>query len=424
MEPLKRELGFWRVALSGIGIILGAGIYVLVGKAAGMAGNAVWLSFLIGAVLAALTGLSYAELSALMPRAGAEYTYVRKAFGRFPSFVIGWLIVIGGMLFCSTVSLGFGGYFSALFGVHPMVAAAGLIAACIAVALMGIKHSTTAIVLMTLIEVSGLFIIIAVGVPFLGTVNYLEMPSFAGLMGAAALIFFAFIGFEHITRLSEETKNPTKTIPKALVAALLASTLIYVLVSVSAVGVISWETLALSEAPLAAVGMEAMGSGGLLLLSVIALFSTGNTALLLLIATARVAFDMGRSGSLPHVLGKVDKKRGAPWASTVILGLLAVAFLALGNLETVAGTTNFTVFVTFIAVNASVISMRYRWKARRPFRVPLSIGRFPVLSALGLAFSAALMLSLGIDAIVLGTAVVLSGIVAYAALRKRIIPSA
>lgn len=415
---LRRDLGFWRVTLSGIGIILGAGIYVLVGKAAGLAGNAVWLSFLIGAALAGLTGLSYAELSSLMPRAGAEYVYVRKAFGRFLSFLIGWLIVVGGILFCATVSMGFAGYFSSIFGVHQMLAAAGLIAACVAVGLMGIRFSTTAIVIMTLIEASGLFLIIAIGAPFLGTVNYLEMPSLAGLMGAAALIFFAFIGFEHITRLSEETKRPTKTIPLALMAALAASTLIYVLVSMSAVSVVSWESLAASDAPLAAVGMSALGGGGSLLLSVIALFSTANTALLLLIATSRVAFDMGRSGSLPSVLGKVDKKRGAPWVSTLILGLFAMVSLAFGSIETVAGATNFTVFLTFIAVNASVISLRYRWKASRPFRVPLSIGRFPVLPALGLAFSAALMASLVAEAMVLGVLITLSGLAAYYAFKK------
>lgn len=243
--PLRRELGLIEVTLSGVGIILGAGVYVLIGQAAGLCGNAVWLAFFLAAVMALLTGLSYAELSSLFPRAGAEYDYVKNAFNAQAAFVTGWLVFLSGILAASTVALGFGGYFEALTGVPVLVSALLLLLALTVVLALGIRETVRVAVVSAIIEAAGLVIIIAIGLPRLGTVSYGDLPQgFMGLFAATGLIFFAFQGFESMVKFSEETKNPESTVPKALILALIISLVLYILVALSAVSVAGWQALA------------------------------------------------------------------------------------------------------------------------------------------------------------------------------------
>src|SRR3989338_7416823 len=205
---LHRVLGLFETTLSGIGIIFGAGIYVLVGKAAGIAGVNVWLSFLLAAIVAALTGLSYAELSSMYPKASAEYEYSKNAFGKRAGFLVGWLALIA--------------------------------------------------VLFTLVESAGLVVIVFIGLPYIGKMNLLDFSNFnfTAVFEAPAFIFFAFIGFEEIVRMSEETKNPKKIIPTALIIAIIVSSVVYVLVALSSVAVLGVQKLSESSAPLAEVAFS------------------------------------------------------------------------------------------------------------------------------------------------------------------------
>jgi APA family basic amino acid/polyamine antiporter len=251
---LRRDLGPVAVTLSGIGIILGAGIYALLGEAAGMAGNAVWLAFAIAAVIAGLSALSYAELSSMYPRASAEYEYVSSAFGRRLAFVVGWLIIFSGILGAATVALGFAGYFSDLVGFPLLPSAVLIILLLTAILLSGIKETARVAIAMTLIEAGGIIMVILIGLPYIGQVDYLAMPQgVPGLLQASALVFFAYMGFEEIVKLSEETRNPERTIPLALMIALAVTIILYILVSLSAVSVVGWEQLAASRAPFADV---------------------------------------------------------------------------------------------------------------------------------------------------------------------------
>ncbi|MCK5023031.1 MAG: amino acid permease, partial [Candidatus Aenigmarchaeota archaeon] len=380
MVKLKREVSLWQIVLTGVGIILGAGIYVLVGKAAALSGNAIWLSFLLSALVAAFTGLSYAELSSMFPKSGAEYVYTKHAFGRRLAFVIGWLLVISGFIFSATVSLGFAGYFAKLFGTPVILSAAALIIVLSFVIFYGIKESVWFAVVFTLIEAAGLFIIIAIGLPYLGTVNYFEMPSMIGVFQAAALIFFAFIGFEQITRLSEETINPNVNIPKALLLSIVISTVLYIMVAISAVSILDWQTLGASSAPLADVAASAFGPNAFVLLSVIALFSTSNTVLLMLLATSRIMYGIGQSFSKENLFAKIHSKRNTPWIATLITMIFSIVFLAFGEVDVVANITNFLIFFTFIVINISVIRLRYKkYEGKRSFKIPINIGRFPVI---------------------------------------------
>ena len=228
---LKKTLGLFETSVYGIGIILGAGIYAIIGEGAGITGNSLWLSFIIAAFIASFTGLSYAELSSMFPKTAAEYVYTKKAFNKDSlSFLIGWIFIWAGVVSAATVSIAFAGYFSRLFGTEIMPVAIGLIISLSILNFIGIKQSSRFNIISTIIEVSGLLIIIALGMNFIGSgnINYFDMPNgLNGLITSAALIFFAFIGFEDIVNISEETKNARSVIPRALLISLAVSTILY-----------------------------------------------------------------------------------------------------------------------------------------------------------------------------------------------------
>ncbi|WP_292407679.1 MULTISPECIES: APC family permease [unclassified Methanoculleus] len=418
---LRRELGLPAVTLSGVGIILGAGIYALLGEAAGMAGNAVWLTFAIAAAIAAFSALSYAELSSMYPRASAEFEYVSHAFGRKLAFVVGWLIILSGILGAATVSLGFAGYFSDLVGLPLLLSAILIILILAGILFSGIKETARVAIILTLIEVGGIVMVILIGLPHLGEVNYLEMPQgIPGLLRASALVFFAYMGFEEMVKLSEETKNPERTIPIALIIALGISVLLYILVSLAAVSVVGWEQLAASRAPFADVASISLGPVAFTVISVIALFATANTALLMMMASSRIIYGMASEFSLPAVFARVHSLTRTPWTAIIAVALATMVFLFAGEIDFVANVANFTLFVTFVVINASVILLRYRAPdVERPFRIPGAIGFLPIIPVVGII--ACLFLLTQLDRLVLlvgGTLIVLGIGIALAGERR------
>ncbi|MBI2084845.1 MAG: amino acid permease [Candidatus Aenigmarchaeota archaeon] len=414
MAKLRRVLGLFELTLVGIGIILGAGIYVLIGKAAGIAGNAVWLSFFLAAVVAAFTGLSYAELSCMFPKAGAEYVYTRASFGKKIAWFTGWILIFAAIIAGSTVALGFAGYLNALVKTPIALTAVFVILAVSAINFWGIKQSVTLAIIFSIIESLGLLMIIIIGLPYFGSVDYFEVNSLPSVFSAAALIFFAFIGFEEMVRLSEETKGTKKIMPKALLLAIIISTVIYVLVSISAISVIGADKLAQSNSPLADVMGSALGKESSFVLSIVALFATFNTVLLVLLSASRIAYGMAAEGSLPRLLANVNYKTRTPGFSIAIVGLISVAFIFLGGIETVGYLTDFLIFIAFVIVNLTVIKLRYtKPKMKREFKVPISIGKFPVLPLLGVITSAILLMSITFEIALYGIALLLAGLVFY-----------
>jgi len=420
---LERELGLLEVTLSGVGIILGAGIYALIGKAAALAGNSVWLSFAIAALIAVFTGLSYAELSSIFPRASAEYEYTNRAFGERLAFVVGWLIIFSGVIGASTVALGFGGYFLALTGLPVLPSAVLLILLLSLVLLWGIKISAWFAIVFTLIETAGLLMVIYIGLPHFGSVDYFEMPhGFNGVFEAAALIFFAYMGFEEMVKLSEETREPERNMPLALILALAITIVLYMLVAVSVVSVVSWETLAASEAPFSEVAAEALGADAFVVISAIALFATANTVLLMLLASSRITYGMAESSSMPAIFAKVHQKRRTPWVAILVVMLLSMAFVFSGDIAFVASANDFILFATFVVINASLIYLRRIDPDRpRPFRVPISLGWMPILPVLGILTCIFLIFHLEPAAILLGSALaVVGGALAFFCCRKSV----
>jgi APA family basic amino acid/polyamine antiporter len=254
MVKLERSLGLFEVTMMSIGIIIGAGIYVVIGEAAGVTGNSLWIAFIIGAIVATFTGLSYAELSSRFSHAGAEYVYVQNSFGKTPAWLVGWLLIAGNIIGGATVALGFSNYFSALFNTPVIPIAIVVLLICGIILALGIKETASITILFTLIEAVGLFIIIFIGLQKFGDVDYLRLTNgLKGIIEGGVLIFFSYIGFQSITRLAEETKQPEKNIPKAIIISIIVTTIIYILVAIAAVSVIPAQDLAQEGAPLARI---------------------------------------------------------------------------------------------------------------------------------------------------------------------------
>lgn len=419
MVQLERSLSFWQITLMSIGIILGAGIYVVIGEAAGLSGNTLWASFIIAALVATFTGLSYAELSSRFPTAAAEYSYVEESFGYRLAWITGWLIIAGSIIGSATVALGFSRYFSALFST-PVLPVALMTLIVIGVVLFaGVQETASLTILFTVIEAVGLFIIMAIGLPSVGNVDYLEMANgLKGIIEAGVLIFFGYIGFEGITRLASETKQPEKTIPKAILVSIAVTTVFYILVGIAAVSVVPWHELAAAEAPLALVAESVFGSNSFLILSVIALFSTFNTALVMLLSGSRLVYGIAQEKGLPPVFARVSAKTQSPWVAVFAVVAASMLFLFLGDVKTIANLTNFTIFAVFIMVNAVVIYVRYHNPSTEGFKSPLSLGKMPVFPVLGLVSALFMMVNIEWQVLAMGIVLILFGVLFQHFFRK------
>ena len=417
---LRRVLGPVEVTASGVGIIIGAGIYVLLGAATAQAGNAVWVSFVVAAGLCALTGLSYAELASMFPNAGAEYDYTRRVFPERWAFLVGWTMVVGLMVAAAAIAVGFAHYLQYFVDVPLVGAAVALLVFDTGVALSGIHRSARLTLALCALQVAGLLLVVAIGATHLGGNSVVSDASVSGIWGGAALVFFAFIGFDEVITLAEETRNPTKVIPTALLAALGISTLLYVAVAVAAVSVIGAEALADSSRPLADVMAHVLGGRAESLVAGIALITTMNTSLLALTAASRLTYGMADTGALPRSVATLTRHTRVPVVAIVIAAAGAIGFALVGDLTLIASVTNFAVYVVFLAVNAAVIVLRRTAPdTPRPFRSPGSIRRVPVLAVLGSVAALAMVPQLETSSLWLGGGLLAAGLIAYQLLGGR-----
>jgi len=377
---LKPVLGPIQLVFYSIGIIIGAGIYSVIGAAAGMAQEALWVSFLLAAAVALLTGLSYAEMTTTFPKAGAEFLYLRRAVpeARWAAFGVGVLVLIGGSATAATVAVAFGGYLRVLVDVPVWLAALALLVACTAFNLWGLREASWVNIVFTLVEVSGLVLVIIAGFVGGDMLTSLEVVPTAAVFPAAATVFFVYLGFEGIANLTEEVRDPGRDLPKAILSSIGITTALYVLVALAAVALASPSELATSEAPLA-FAIQKVWPGATTLLSAIAIFSTANTVLIAMIAASRLAFSMAREGEIPHIFSALLSSRDTPWAAAVLILALSMTLATLGGLKILAELSSFAALLAFAAVNVALIVARFRLpQLARPFRVPLSFGRMPL----------------------------------------------
>lgn len=394
MAELKRTLGVGQCIFFGVGSILGAGIYTIIGKVAGWAGNLLWLSFLVASVTALLTAFSYAELSAAFPKAGGEYEYAKKAFGKKTGVVLGSIISANGIISGATVAVGFAGYFAQLLPVSTLIASFGIILIIFIVNASGIKQSSVINIIFTIIEAGGLFLVMYVAFPSIGKVNYLELPEKGtmGFMTAAALAFYAYIGFEDVVKLAEETQEPEKNIPRALFTSCIIVMIMYSLITICAVSVIPPGQLQASKSPLAEIVNTRFGSTGVIIISVIALFSTSNTLLSNMIGSSRVLLNIAQETKSLRRFAYVSPKRKSPIAALVLILIVMCCFALIGKIEVIALIANLFIFTTFVLVNLAVIILRQRDKdLNRPFRIPGNINNIPVLSVIGIVMTLVLL---------------------------------
>lgn len=411
---LRRSLQLWQLVVTGVGIVIGAGIYVLVGEAAQDTGGLLWLSFVIAGVLAGLTALSYAELAGLFPAAGAEYEFARHAFNEFIAFMAGWMMVAGLIVAAAAVAVGFAHYVQWFVDVDRSIAATGLLLLLTAVVSMGLQHSIWVSVLLVTLQVGGLVLVVAVGIPDIGNETLVSGAGVTGVMSAAALVFFAFIGFDEVATLAEETRDPSRTVPRALLLALGISTLLYVLVGIAAVSSVGADALGSSPQPLGLVLEERVGSAAGDTIALIAIASTTNTTLLVLTAATRMIFSMARGGALPPAFVALTPRTSAPWLAAAAVCGVAVPFALSGQIELIAEVTNFAVFVLFVGVNFAVIRLRRRMPdAPRPFRAPLTVGSTPITAVLGVLTSVLLLFYIQPAAWLLGAIMVALGVGAW-----------
>jgi len=411
---LKRELGLLDAVFYGIGMILGAGIYVLIALGAGLAGDMLWLPFLVSAVIALFTALSYAELSSMFQKDAAEYNYARKAFkAEALPFAIGWVLAVGMVIATATVAIGFGGYLYSLTGVQPQIGALCIILLMSLLNYYGIQRSSEFNIVATSIEILGLLLVIIVAfmLPAHPGVDFLKVPpgGFGGIIAAVSIIFFAFIGFENLANLSEEVKDSKRVIPTALILSLAISALLYVLVAFAAIHAVGWEALSRSEAPLTLVVTRGLGPYASVL-SYIALFATANATLMFMIAASRILYGMSEGGSLLKIFSRTGS-RGTPYISVAVVGI-AAAFIAYAfDMQTVAQLANLAVFIAYVFVNASLIALAGT-KDKRGFRSPRIFG-IPIIAWFGLISALFLLANFPPVLWLIEAAVVLAGLALF-----------
>lgn len=395
-EKLKRVLGLGECVFFGVGVILGAGIYTVIGQAAAFGGNMLWLSFTFASLTALMTAFSYAELSAAFPRAGGEYVYADKAVGRKIARLVGIAIAINGAVSGGAIAIGFAGYFTRLFDIAQWIASAGIIAFIFLINALGVRKSSVANIIATIIEVGGLLFVIYTALPQFGEADYFQLPEGGvnSMLVASALCFYAYIGFEDVVKLSEETKDPQKNIPRALFISSAIVFVIYSAIAILAVSAIPAEQLGETKSPLAAIVSSRFGTAAVTAISIIALFSTSNSILSNMTGSSRVVMEMAHDSRnrVSRFFGYISSRSKAPLGGLAIVAIVMALLSLVGDIKTVALIANFFIHITFIVVNLCVIVLRVKDKdLNRPFRIPGNIRNIPVMSILGILLTLVMM---------------------------------
>ncbi|MEL4356371.1 MULTISPECIES: APC family permease [unclassified Luteococcus] len=401
---LNRVIGPGLLLLFIMGDILGTGVYALTGKVAAQVGGIVWLPFLAAFIVALLTAFSYLELVTKYPQAAGAALYTHRAFkSQFFTFIIAFTVMCSGLTSSASASKAFAGNLAAMFGwdfaEHGMglkLVAGGFLLLVAAINFRGVSESVKLNVVLTCIELSGLLIVIVVGLwaitqgqgdfSRLTQVNVAEgKSSFSAVTAATALAFFAMVGFEDSVNMAEETKDPVKTFPKMLLTGLCLTGVVYVIIAVTSIALVSPEKLGEGSTPLlqvVQVGAPHFPTG---LFAGITMFAVSNTALLNMMMASRLLYGLAHEGVLPRSLGKVSPKRRTPWVSILFTTLIALGLVWFSNLTALGGTTALLLLVVFTVVNIAVLVLRKDRADVPHFKTPTIMA---VLGAITAAFLA------------------------------------
>ena len=409
---LKPTLNWWHLVALGVGGVVGTGIYTLVGVGANLAGPAVILSFVVAGAICACAALAYAEVASMIPASGSAYTYSYVALGEIIAWVVGWSLILEYSLVVSAVAVGWSGYatgFLSSLGVHlPVAFTAGphaggiinipavVIVALVAGMLMaGTKESATLNAVLVVIKVAALILFVAVAGPHFDLANFQPfMPhGFArtvdangvqyGVMAAAAIIFFAFYGFDAVSTAAEEAKNPGRDMPIGIVGSMFICTLIYVVVAAAAVGALPTSEFANSPEPLALI-LRTLSSGpAAALVAAAAVIALPTVILAFFYGQSRIFFVMARDGLFPKALAEVSPRTGTPIRITALTAVVVGILAGLVPLDEIAALANAGTLIAFIAVSACALVLRKTQPDYpRLFKVP-ALGLLAPLAMLG-----------------------------------------
>lgn len=415
---LNKELGTWDLTMLGIGAIIGTGIFVLTGTGALTAGPALIISFIIAGLACLFAALSYAEFASTVPVSGSVYTYTYATMGEFLAWIIGWDLILEYLLAVSAVSVGWSGYFQSLlkgFGITiptAFTAAPGavegattyfnlpafLIVMLITVLLsLGVKQSKRVNNIMVVIKVAVVILFIVVGVGYVKPDNWTPFTPFGfdGIFAAAALVFFAFIGFDAIASAAEETKNPNRDLPKGIIYSLLICTILYVIVTGIMTGVVPFADFKGNEDHPISLVLQVAGQNWVAgIIDIGAILGMTTVMLVMLYGQTRVSYAMSRDGLLPKFFRTVHKKYRTPYGSTWFFGLVAGLMGALIPLDELAKLVNIGTLSAFILVSVAVLVLRKTQPdLPRAFRCPA----VPWIPLLAILFCGFLMLQLDGD---------------------------
>jgi len=378
---LKRQLSLPLLVFYGIGTILGAGIYVLVGKVAGESGLYTPVSFLLASLLAGFSAFSYAELASRYPRSAGEAVYIEEGFAirRF-SILVGLMIVAVGVVSTATLAHGFAGYFNVFFNIPPALIVSVLVISVGLICAWGIGKSVMLAAIMTVVEIIGLLIILYVGresfalMPDVlpNMLPALEYPVWAGVLMGSFIAFYAYLGFEDIVNVAEEAIKPRINIPLAIIISLFVTTFFYILISVVAIILISPDELAESNAPLAMLYQRTTGQPPFVI-TIISLISVINGALIQVIMASRVLYGMSRKNWLPEKIGKINETTHTPLVATAIVTAIVLLFALFFPLLSLAKITSYITLIIFMLINFALIKIKYSKGAHDGFTVPLLV---------------------------------------------------
>jgi APA family basic amino acid/polyamine antiporter len=400
---LKRSVGVLDLTALGIGAVIGTGIFVIIGEAIGDSGPSIIISFALAGITCLFSALSYSELASSIPVSGSAYTYGYATMGELVGWIIGWDLILEYGVSVAAVAVGWGGYLQSLldsvFGVNlpdSLAQAPGdggtfnlpavfLVLAVTALLVYGVRESARANTVMVFVKVAILIFFVVVGVGSINGDNFSPWTTdkgFSGTVDAAALIFFAYIGFDAISTSGEEAENPKRDLPIAIIGALLICTLIYIVVAVVAVGLAPADKLAASDAPLATALQSGAGIGSWAadILSLGALIAITSVTLTVLYGQTRIMFAMSRDGLVPRWVGSLSPRR-TPALITMAFGALAATIAAFVPLSEIAKLVNIGTLFAFLIVNIGVIVLRRTAPDMdRTFRVPF-VPLFPLIGA-------------------------------------------
>jgi len=411
-QRLKPTLSWWHLIPLGVGAIVGTGIYTLIGVGAHLAGPAVIVSFLVAGGICACAALAYAEVATMIPASGSAYTYSYVVLGEIVAWAIGWSLILEYSLVVSTVAVGWSGYavgFLGAVGVHLPVAlttgyfahglinlpAIAIIAVVAGLLMLGVRESADLNALLVLVKIIALGIFLAVAAPHFNAANFHPFTPYGiaghaadgsriGIMAAAAIIFFAFYGFDAISTAAEETKRPGRDLPIGIIGSMVICAVIYIAVAAVAVGASPFQRFAASPEPLALI-LRDLGQGGVaIMIGAAAVIALPTVILAFLFGQSRIFFVMARDGLLPQSLAKVSA-RGVPVRMTLATALVVSVLAGVAPLDEIASLANAGTLAAFIAVAFCLLVMRVRSPNQpRLYRTPLAwvVGPATILGCL------------------------------------------